>query len=376
MPNVRTHYNHLNRLWLLFTCCLVPSVFTLPANAVQVADGMTLLRQKMPANYCALTFDDGPGRYTATLLDLLAERKIPATFFVVGQNAERRPALIKRMLAEGHEVANHSYSHPKMNRLKPEDQFLEMKRTQDVLHALGAEVRHFRPPYGHYTQETVAMAESLGMTIVLWCLDSRDWQRRHVSRLEGLLSVSPTVQRSFPGIRGVLLFHDTHKHTVDEMADILDALVASGCERFVTVSEYMLKAPHEAEQHLSIKAPNEGRGEMPLSSLTEQKQFPSTDGVLSLPLEDAQNQRISNVMSMRTQAAHPAETQRAGMRMQAAHGIHARSLPAAPEVLAIGIETNEQTTDVAHQAQIRRSVPLALMRSTHLATPYQPPKVR
>jgi len=314
-------YNRLNRLLLLFACCLVSGFFAAPTNAFQVADGKTLLLQEMPANYCALTFDDGPSRYTATLLDLLAERKIPATFFVVGQNAERRPALIKRMLAEGHEVANHSYSHPKMNHLKSEDQFLEMKRTQDILRALGAEVRYFRPPYGHYAPETVVMAESLGMTIVLWCLDSRDWKRRHVSRLEGLLSVSPALQRSFPGTRGVLLFHDTHKHTVDEMADILDALVASGCERFVTVSEYMLKAPHEGEHQLSTKAPSEGRGEMPPSSLTERKEFPPAGGVLPPPLEDAQNQRISHVISMRTQAAHPVQTQRTGMRMQAAHGI-------------------------------------------------------
>ena len=257
-------YDRMHQAFLLFAWCLASGVFILPAHAFQVADGMTLLRQEMPANYCALTFDDGPGLYTAALLDLLAERDVVATFFVLGQNAERRPALIKRMLAEGHEVGNHSYSHADMRRLKPDAQRLEMKRTLDVLHSLDAEVRYFRPPYGSFTQETVALAESLGMTIVLWSLDSQDW-KRHVSRLEGLYSVSPSAQRTFSGMRGVLLFHDTHKHTVDEMADILDALIDAGCERFVTVSEYM--TPREKEHRLSADAPHEGYDKISAPSL-------------------------------------------------------------------------------------------------------------
>ena len=302
------------RFFLLLACCFAHGVFIPPAHA-QVADGMALLRQKMPANYCALTFDDGPGPYTATLLDLLAERGVLATFFVVGQNAERRPALIKRMIAEGHEVGNHSYSHANMRRLKPEEQFREMKRTQDVLHALGAEVRYFRPPYGRYTPETVAKAEALGMTIMLWSLDSQDWKRR-ISRLEGLRSVYPAVQQSFPGMRGVFLFHDTHKHTVDEMEDILDALVAGGCERFVTVSEYMASVPREEEYRLSTQAPNEGRGEIPPPSYAGQEPFPPTGDVSSQLSGDTQNQWVYG-KGMRTQPAHLVKS--GSTRMQPAH---------------------------------------------------------
>jgi len=305
---------------------------------------MTLLRRDMPANYCALTFDDGPGPYTAALLDLLAERGIVATFFVLGQNAERRPALIKRMLAEGHEVANHSYSHANMRRLKPEAQFLEMKRAQEVLHSLGAEVRYFRPPYGRYTPVTTAKAEDLGMTILLWSLDSQDW-KRHVSRLEGLRSVSPAVQQTFPGMRGVLLFHDTHKHTVDEMPEILDALRVGGCERFVTVSAYMAKIPREEKHLLVTQAPNEGRGE--------------------IPPEDTQNRRMS-VARMRTQPAHAVqnrdqETASSAMRFQPSHGGLGSPLPAAaPETLMAGIVTNERTLPVTQQAQPKhQAFPLA-----------------
>ena len=325
MP-MRVHiYDRLHRSFLLLVCCLALAVP--PARAFQVADGMALLRQDMPVNYCAVTFDDGPGPYTAALLDLLAARGITATFFVLGHNAERRPDMIRRMLADGHEVASHGYSHANMRRLKPEAQFLEIKKTLDVLHALGAEVRYFRPPYGRYTPETVAKAQALGLTIMLWSLDSQDW-KRSVSRLDGWRSVSPTVQRSFAGLRGVLLFHDTHKRTVDDMADILDVLVAGGCDRFVTVSEYMAEAPREEGYRLSTQAPNEGRGEIP-------------------PPADARDMRPSGT-GMRTQAAHPVQIrQSAGMRTYAAHGGPGDPSPAAvPEALMTGIVTGGQSADV------------------------------
>lgn len=260
------HTHTLSRLCRsasLTVCFLTLGLFLPPSlHAFEVADGMALLRQTMPANYCALTFDDGPGPYTAQLLDVLAQRGVVATFFVLGQQAERRPALVKRMLAEGHEVAGHSWSHPNMRRLTHDAQRLELRKTSDLLAALGADIRYFRPPYGRYNADTRAAADSLGLTIMLWSLDSQDWKRR-ASRLEGLRSVSPTVQQSFPGMRGVLLFHDTHRHTIDEMPDIIDALTAAGCERFVTVSEYAARAPVEEERRLSTHAPNEGRGETP-----------------------------------------------------------------------------------------------------------------
>jgi peptidoglycan/xylan/chitin deacetylase (PgdA/CDA1 family) len=340
MPACAHIYGCLGRVFLLFAACLTSGALVPSACAFQVADGMVLLRQEMPANYCALTFDDGPGPYTAALLDLLAERNVAATFFVLGHNAERRPALIRRMLAEGHEVASHGYSHADMRRLKPEAQFQEMKKTLDVLLPLGADVRYFRPPYGNYGPETTAKAEELGMTIMLWSLDSQDW-KRHALRLEKLRSVSPSKQQSFPGMRGVLLFHDTHKNTVDKMPDILNALTAGGCERFVTVSEYMSRAPREEEQRLSTEAPHGGRGEIPPPALAENA--PAADGGLSPWLsEDMRSAGISGA-SMRTQAAHPVQRECVSLRMQAAHGSPNGAIPAAaPETLAMGVVLNGQ----------------------------------
>jgi len=338
MPTLARIYGPLRRSFLLLAVFLASGIGVSSAFAFQVADSTALLRQEMPANYCALTFDDGPGPYTATLLDLLAERGVVATFFVLGQNAERRPALIKRMLAEGHEVANHSYSHPNLLRLKPETQFLEMKKTLDVLTSLGAEVRYFRPPYGNYTPETAMRAEALGMTIMLWSMDSQDW-KRHTPRLDGPRNVSSSAREPLPGMRGVLLFHDTHKNTVEKMPDILHALIAGGCERFVTVSEYMTKVPHEEERRLSTEAPNGGRGEAP----------PTLEGVLGIAddgwrLWTPENKRTLwfSGTSVRTWAAHPAQRPSATLRMLAAHGCPDAAVPAhapvvVPKMPATGI---------------------------------------
>ena len=288
---------------------------------------MVLLRQEMPANYCALTFDDGPGPYTAALLDLLAERGIAATFFVLGHNAERRPSLIKRMLAEGHEVASHGYAHGDLRRMKPEAQFLDMKKSLDVLHALGAEVRYFRPPYGRYTPESVAKAEALGMTIMLWSLDSQDWKRRAL-RLEGLRSVSPSIQRSFPGMRGVLLFHDTHKQTVEQMADILDGLIAGGCERFVTVSEYMTKASREEGQRLSTQVPDGGRDEMPPPSIAGSVLAFMAGDMSPGRFEEPGSRRMPGT-GMGMLAAHPVQSWKGTiMRTQPAH----KKTPSKPDI--------------------------------------------
>ena len=369
-------YGRLFRLFLLVAFCLTTGLAMPPAHAFQVADGMALLRQEMPANYCALTFDDGPGQYTASLLDLLAQRGIVATFFVLGQNAERRPALITRMLAEGHEVANHSYSHADMRRLKPETQLLEMKKTLDLLRSFGAEVRYFRPPYGRYSPETAAKAETLGMTLMLWSLDSQDWKRQ-VSRLENLRSVSPVLQQSFSGMRGVFLFHDTHKRTVDEMAGILDALIAGGCERFVTVSEYMSKVPHEEELRLSTQAPHEGRGETPPSALAGPSPAAAGNGAEPQPPGDAPDRRMF-IVSIQTQPAHAVKARKDGvrfsdMRTQPAHGGPGRPILAAvPEVLAVGIVTDGRDLPFAQQAQLGSVAPF----SDGGITPPTSPQVR
>lgn len=203
----------------------------------RVIDGNVIMNQPMHENLCALTFDDGPSVNTPHLLDELAEYGIPATFFLLGSQAERHPDLVKRILAEGHEVGNHSYSHPNLRAVSPARKEEELRRTENILLGLGASPRFVRPPYGAYDAYTEKVAESLGLSVMLWSLDSRDWQRLP-ENYATLRSTRGTLYA--PGtLRGIFLFHDTHRRTVDDLPRIIRDLRAGGCQRFVTVSDYL-----------------------------------------------------------------------------------------------------------------------------------------
>lgn len=197
----------------------------------EVFDGKALFRLGWGDDLCAVTFDDGPGRHTARLLDILEGRGIPATFFLVGSQAEQYPALVCRIRDKGHEVANHTFSHITLRARDTDTQRQEIERVQTFLTGLGVVSRFVRPPYGRYDAETVRIAADLGLSIVLWSVDSMDWTRP--PRVD-------TMRTQVQGqkARGIFLFHDTHGLTVDAMPEVLDHLAADGC-RFVTVSAYL-----------------------------------------------------------------------------------------------------------------------------------------
>lgn len=188
------------------------------------------------AGDCAITFDDGPGQHTATLLDLLASRRIKATFFVLGQHARRYPDMIRRMVADGHEVENHSWDHPDMRKLDEAAREKEIADTVAELRRLGAEPKFFRPPYGAYDPALVAQARRDGLEVVLWSRDSEDWRYHTVSALEA--NILPAGQRA----HGVFLFHDIHDTTIAAMGGVLDDLGGRGC-RFVTIAQYRAANP-------------------------------------------------------------------------------------------------------------------------------------
>ncbi len=200
-----------------------------------ISDGMELIRLGISNNMCALTFDDGPGPYTAKLLDVLAKHNVPATFFVVGTQVRRRPELIKRMLAEGHEVGNHSYSHTALRNRSPQAQHDDLIKLDHLLRDLGAKPRFVRPPFGFYDHNTINTVQEMDGHIVMWTADSEDW--RNTEDVNDILTNMQMIYRGAP-LRGVFLFHDTHRPTVEHMDEILTALAAAGC-RFVTLSEYI-----------------------------------------------------------------------------------------------------------------------------------------
>ena len=227
------------RAWGLIVALALLSLSPTGARA-GVIDGNRIMDQRMSENLCALTFDDGPSRYTGHLLDMLAGYGIPATFFLLGGNAERNPAMVRRIVAEGHEVGNHSWSHPNLRTLPPERQEQEISATDAMLRALGASPSYLRPPYGNFDAHTLEIAQNLGVGVILWSMDSHDW--KHLPADYAKLRTTRGTQYDDGELRGIFLFHDTHKSTVDDLPRIIANLLAGGCRRFVTVSDYLAAA--------------------------------------------------------------------------------------------------------------------------------------
>lgn len=182
--------------------------------------------------YIAMTFDDGPSaENTPRLLDMLKERGIKATFFLIGQNAAEHPEIVKRILAEGHEIGNHSWTHPQLSKLSDDRVTDEIVKTQDAIHdASGYTPTLLRPPYGAVTLRQREWIEShFGLNVILWSVDPFDWKRPGASVIEQRI-----LSGAEPG--AIVLSHDIHKQTVDAMPATLDALIQKGY-KFVTVSQ-------------------------------------------------------------------------------------------------------------------------------------------
>lgn len=154
----------------------------------------------------ALTFDDGPHpEQTPRLLDLLGELRIPATFFVVGSRAMAHPHLVKRMVREGHTVANHTWFHYEPARLSPLALAAEVRETRSLLGDLtGRSINLFRPPKGELTWAKIRTLWSLGQTIALWNVDPKDFA------MPGLAAATAWEATYPPRGGDVVLFHDTH----------------------------------------------------------------------------------------------------------------------------------------------------------------------
>lgn len=202
------------------------------ADTTETLDFNTIAREERASNACAITFDDGPGPHTGLLLEQLDKKQVKATFFVLGEHVRRYPDLIRRMIAEGHEVENHSWDHPDMRKLDDAQRQQEIESTVALLQSLGAKPRFFRPPYGSYDTRLVQLAHQDGLEVVLWSHDSIDWRYHSVAQLEGDILPRGTVAR------GVFLFHDIHDSTIAAMPVILDDLRDKGCV-FTTVAQWV-----------------------------------------------------------------------------------------------------------------------------------------
>jgi peptidoglycan-N-acetylglucosamine deacetylase len=195
--------------------------------------------------YIAMTFDDGPNPVlTPKLLDILKARGIKATFFVVGQNAALHPEILKRAIAEGHEVGNHTWTHPDLAKLPDEAVRSELKKTEDaIVAAIGKKPTLFRPPYGSITKEQKDwIHKEFGYEVILWDVDTNDWRilkgetaEQRTARVENVI-LNGDKEEHAARSGSIILQHDIHATTVDAMPDTLDKLLAKGF-KFVTVSQ-------------------------------------------------------------------------------------------------------------------------------------------
>jgi peptidoglycan/xylan/chitin deacetylase (PgdA/CDA1 family)/LysM repeat protein len=197
----------------------------------------------------ALTFDDGPlPQSTPALLDVLRARGVKATFFVTGSNASRYPDLVARIVAEGHAIGNHTWSHPDLSRLSQADQVAEIERTtQAIVDASGTYPCFFRGPYGiHHSAAIAGLAWDRGMTVVDWAIDTRDWTTPS--------GWSPSFQQEIVagatspgGDHPIVLMHDGGGYRQNTVAAV-DRIISSYASRGYTFVDPAGNAPHHASE--------------------------------------------------------------------------------------------------------------------------------
>lgn len=189
----------------------------------------------------ALTFDDGPcPPYTGQILDILRERQIPATFFVLGHNVAKYPDLTRRIVAEGHQLGNHTYSHVDLLKLNRQGVVEEIEKTNQAIAAAVGYVPHvMRPPHGFRDAMVMNIMAEHQLKVVEWSVASRDWLNPGTAVI-----VDRTLRKVKNG--SIILLHDgdgiagrlPRTQTVEATRLIIDELLAQGY-RFVTVDEIL-----------------------------------------------------------------------------------------------------------------------------------------
>lgn len=198
-----------------------------PTSTTPRSGGLTSVPTTPPAKNAAgrpvvyLTIDDGPDpTWTPQMLALLAKHRATATFFVVGEEVARFPAILKQVRAAGHAIGNHTYTHPWLTQLPPAGVRTELGKTD----ALVGQTTCLRPPGGFVDARVTAIAAAAGKTVELWELDTKDWAHPGVPAI-----VAGALKGVHPG--SVILLHDgggNRAQSVAALAQILPALTARG----------------------------------------------------------------------------------------------------------------------------------------------------
>ncbi|MEV6791965.1 polysaccharide deacetylase family protein [Streptomyces sp. NPDC051320] len=213
---------------------------TSPSAARKHADG------KHPADFgpvdcreakcIALTFDAGPGPNTPHLLDVLKEKKVHATFFLLGKNhVMKYPGVVKREAAEGHEVGNHTWTHKILTKQSADVARQEIEKTEVAVEKItGTRPRVMRPPQGRTNDSVSKICKELGVSQVLWSTTAKDFSTNDTALIE-----KRTLEQAEPD--GIILLHDIYPGTVPAVSGIIDTLRERGYT-FVTVPQLVAPA--------------------------------------------------------------------------------------------------------------------------------------
>jgi peptidoglycan-N-acetylglucosamine deacetylase len=181
----------------------------------------------------ALTFDDGPHPiFTPALLEIMSATDVKVTFFVLGQQAQRYPQIIRTEHLGGHEIGNHSWSHQNFVYLRDDAIRDELCRTEKAIRVSGAIPTLMRPPFGEITpMQRRWIATEFGYKTVLWTVDSEDWRVRDSAQIANCI-----LRDAKPNT--IILAHDIHGATIEAMSVVIRQLNNAGFE-FVTVSQLL-----------------------------------------------------------------------------------------------------------------------------------------
>lgn len=180
------------------------------------------------------------GSQTKEILDILDEYGVKATFFLVGLWVDKYPELVKEIHDRGHEIGNHSDSHPHMSQLSESQIVKELDGVSDKIEAItGVRPTLFRPPYGDYNNRVVTVSRAQNYECVQWSIDSLDWKNRGVEDL---------VKRATTGVKkgDIVLFHNDSQYITQALRAVLDAYQRQGL-KLIPVGEILLKQPYSID---------------------------------------------------------------------------------------------------------------------------------
>lgn len=258
MGERRPTHAFVKRLSLVLGLCVLSLAY---AGMSGTSDLMTAARKRELPVYnvdtqekvLSISFDAAWGcANTMDILDILDEYDVRTTFFLVGFWAEKYPELVQEMVLRGHEIGNHSATHPHMSTLSDAQIREELRIVSDLVeHITGKPTKLFRPPYGEYNDAVVTVSRQEGYECVQWNVDSLDWKNKGTQDM-----INQCTKKISPG--DIVLFHNDSQYILEALPTILKTYKDAGY-RIIPISELLLTGEtwidHAGTQHLSTAAP-------------------------------------------------------------------------------------------------------------------------